>query len=65
MASGSSAQTRCVVEAGAVPVLIGLLRSPHDEVRDQAVWALGNVAGDSPECRDHLLEQGLLGPLTE
>ncbi|KAF0301852.1 Importin subunit alpha-7 [Amphibalanus amphitrite] len=65
VASGSSAQTRCVVDAGAVPVLISLLQSPHDEVRDQAVWALGNVAGDSPECRDHLLDQGLLGPLTE
>lgn len=30
---------------------------------EQAVWALGNVAGDSPSCRDLVLAQGALGPL--
>lgn len=29
----------------------------------QAVWALGNVAGDSPRCRDLVLGQGALLPL--
>lgn len=29
----------------------------------QAVWALGNVAGDSPQCRDYVLECGALIPL--
>lgn len=29
----------------------------------QAVWALGNVAGDSPKCRDLVLGQGALVPL--
>lgn len=29
----------------------------------QAVWALGNVAGDSPTCRDLVLSQGALLPL--
>ena len=28
-----------------------------------SVWALGNVAGDSPKCRDHVLAQGALQPL--
>jgi len=31
----------------------------------QAVWALGNIAGDSPECRDLVLSQGVLQPLLE
>jgi importin subunit alpha-1 len=31
----------------------------------QAVWALGNIAGDSPECRDLVLAQGVLIPLLE
>jgi hypothetical protein len=31
----------------------------------QAVWALGNIAGDSPECRDMVLTQGVLSPLLE
>lgn len=29
----------------------------------QAVWALGNVAGDSPKCRDLVLSNGALIPL--
>lgn len=29
----------------------------------QAVWALGNVAGDSPKCRDLVLGHGALIPL--
>lgn len=29
----------------------------------QAVWALGNVAGDSPSCRDLVLGHGALMPL--
>lgn len=29
----------------------------------QAVWALGNVAGDSPTCRDLVLGHGALVPL--
>lgn len=29
----------------------------------QAVWALGNVAGDSPKCRDLVLGHGALAPL--
>jgi hypothetical protein len=31
----------------------------------QAVWALGNIAGDSPNCRDLVLNAGALPPLLE
>lgn len=33
------------------------------DVREQAVWALGNIAGDSPRCRDYVLREGALKPL--
>lgn len=33
------------------------------DVREQAVWALGNIAGDSPKCRDQVLQAGALRPL--
>jgi importin subunit alpha-2 len=61
----SSNQTKAVVSAGAVAVLISLLgsTSTHPVVAEQAVWALGNIALDGPELRDHVIELGIIKPL--
>lgn len=59
----STSETATVVEAGAVPSLIQLLQYHQADVRDQASWCLGNIAGDNVEFRDILLNQGILPPL--
>ncbi|CAL5410873.1 unnamed protein product [Camellia sinensis] len=63
VACGTLEHTRVVIEYGAVPKFVLLLSSASDDVREQAVWALGNVAGDSPSCRDLVLGNGALMPL--
>lgn len=63
IASGTAEQTRVVVEHGALPIFVQLLQSPNDDVREQAVWALGNIAGDSPNFRDLVLQSGGLNPV--
>ncbi|KAI9338838.1 armadillo-type protein [Obelidium mucronatum] len=54
-----------VVNYEFIPPLIHLLRSSGDQVRVQAAWALGNVAGDCKEYTQILLDHGIMEPLLE
>ena len=40
-----------------------MLSSSHLEIAEQAIWALGNVAGDCAIYRDMILKSGGLHPL--
>ena len=59
----STHRTPTVVDGGAVPPLIQLLRHENADVREQASWCLGNIAGDNKDYRDLLLQQEIMQPL--
>ncbi|CAM9713543.1 unnamed protein product, partial [Ectocarpus sp. 12 AP-2014] len=60
---GSHAEV--VVKNGAVPIFVRLLTSANDDIREEVVRAVGNIAGDSPVSRDLVLQLGALDPLLQ
>eukprot|EP00741_Cyanophora_paradoxa_P016418 tig00020912_g15853.t1 len=57
--------TRAVAHVQGIPPLVRLLRSPHEKVRLQALWALGGITGDLPAHRDDVLRAGALAPICD
>ena len=60
VASGTTEQCEFLINKGGVPLLIKLAIENKPGIVDQAVWAIGNIAGDSVEHRDILLKAGAL-----
>lgn len=46
IATGNCHQTQSIIDRGGLYSLINLMNSPLPELVDQAIWALGNIAGD-------------------
>ncbi|KAJ1958955.1 hypothetical protein GGI12_004593 [Dipsacomyces acuminosporus] len=49
----------------AAPYLITLISSDDLELKNQATWALGNLAAEGENIREHLYANGALAPLVE
>lgn len=58
IASGSSADALALLDAGCLPHLLRLAGAAEERMSEQAVWALGNLAGDCAQSRDAVLAEG-------
>jgi len=65
IAAVSTEQTRAMIQAGVIPLLVNLLKSPVADVKEQAIQALGCIAAHYPDCRDGVLNCGALLPLLQ
>ncbi|XP_068233786.1 uncharacterized protein [Palaemon carinicauda] len=65
IAAGSSKETEAVVNAGAVPILVKVLKHESADIKEQAAWALGNISGEGTYYRNLVLQAGIVGPLHE
>ncbi|GAM28930.1 hypothetical protein SAMD00019534_121060, partial [Acytostelium subglobosum LB1] len=55
IASGNPQQTLVLVQSGAIPIFVEMLNSPIKKVAEQVLWCLGNIAGDSIDLRNLVL----------
>ena len=60
MATGTSDQTECLTEKGAIDKFIQVIGSAPENVKDQAIWAIGNIAGENIKLRDQVIEAGAI-----
>eukprot|EP01084_Bolivina_argentea_P236478 397607_1 len=60
IASGPAECTAHIIRNGSHNVFIDLLQSPLYEIKEQALWALGNIAGDGADKKDLLLNNNIL-----
>merc|ERR1712126_71698 len=60
IASGTPEQTLPIVECGGIEAFLKACVHSEHKIREQALWAVGNIAGDNSVYRDRLVEGGLI-----
>lgn len=62
--TGDDAQTQVVINAGALPCLLNLLRSsPKKSIRKEACWTVSNITAGTREQIQAVIDAGILQPL--
>lgn len=65
VASGSYEHVQVLIGKGTIESFVKLLDSPHLEVKEQAIWGLGNMAGEGPRIRDLVINAGAVKPISD
>lgn len=63
IAAGAVENTQVLIKHGAIPTLVSLLDSSNEEVLEQAMWVLGNLAGEGTASRDAVLGDNAFCPI--
>nr|2RU4_B Chain B, Armadillo Repeat Protein, C-terminal fragment, MAII [synthetic construct]2RU5_B Chain B, Armadillo repeat protein C-terminal fragment [synthetic construct] len=58
-------QIQAVIDAGALPALVQLLSSPNEQILQEALWALSNIASGGNEQKQAVKEAGALEKLEQ
>lgn len=60
LTSDKTEHIKIIVDHGAISIFVQMLSSNSSDIREQAVWALGNIVGESYKYRNMVLEAGAL-----
>jgi len=61
ISAGSSEDTAYLFDQGILPVLYGSLSTTNEDLHENVMWALANIAGEKNlKYRDEILKQGIL-----
>jgi hypothetical protein len=63
--AGTTEDTQLVIDSGAVPLLVEMLKLNGPEYVEAATRALGNIMGDSPSAKDVVLAHGVVPTFCE
>lgn len=63
IATGTNQQVRSLVEKGIIPMYVKLLYEEDINMLEQAVWGVGNIAGDCVEFRDMMLKNSCMNAM--
>lgn len=56
VASGSTANCQSIIDKNGLEVILKLVHENNPGINEQAVWGLGNIAGDCPKFRDLVIK---------
>lgn len=60
ISAGTTNNCKAIILADTLSCISPFLMSEHEEIRDQSLWCIGNLAGDSTPYRDLILQTNIL-----
>ena len=63
MASGTTDQTNSLIQKNVLDVFNDLAQSKYTQIAEQAIWGLGNIAGDCVEFRNKIMKSNVIETL--